>query len=400
MSSLPPVATGDDRCERCKDLGNPECRHASNKIQLAASGPRRRRGMLVVPCLQFRDVRVGMKVTVLKDLGELSASFRRSPAPFQHSMRRYLGKGGTVVQKDCDKMCWVEFPDGTRFWYPAASLKAADQSGGTKHPMHEHGVSLLREVDGEWTCNVCQRQSSLGGGRAASAEEVDIGGPYACVAGCMFMLCGFCFDNGSADNNNVWDAASSGDAVSLKALLEEGDGVKDINAFRDPSLFTPLHLACFNGHSACVELLLQFGADGSRRTVDLFTGLHICGLRGQSECARLLLADGQNAFLLTKYGKTAPDLARAYGHEVTLCLLLGRKLWSQDGVVESPDRAGTPGFDPPGAAGRTGGGGAGGAGGRDEDGRLRPATLGNQLRSGAMSSAMVAEGATNETKRG
>ena len=196
-----------------------------------------------------------------------------------------------------------------------------------------------------------------------SGKGVDIGGPYACVSGCYFNLCGFCFKNDGGDKNNLWDAASSGDYNSLTSLIEAGAGAGTsyLDAFRDPSFFTPLHLACFNGHVDCVELLLYSGADGSRKSVDLYTPLHVCGLRGQEGCAKALLEDGQNRMALTKYGKTPADLARGYGHEVVLCLLMGQKLWTEgdgddDGGEEGSGGAGS------GGAGVGGGGGAGAEG--------------------------------------
>jgi hypothetical protein len=143
---IPVHRTGADRCEKCTQLSLPSCTHPA----VDPEKPARRGGVLVIPTLKFTDLFVGMKVTVLRDLDALSASFRRSPAPFLHPMRRYLGKGGTVLKKTCDKMCQVEFGDGTTYWYPAAALKAADQSGGIKHPLHEHGLSSMVEVDGEW----------------------------------------------------------------------------------------------------------------------------------------------------------------------------------------------------------------------------------------------------------
>ena len=60
--------------------------------------------------------------------------------------------------------------------------------------------------------------------------------------------------------------------------------------------FTALHLAASQGHSGCVSLLLQAGADLSHRSNALqYTPLHIAAHSGRLEAVRLLLRAGADA---------------------------------------------------------------------------------------------------------
>ena len=60
-------------------------------------------------------------------------------------------------------------------------------------------------------------------------------------------------------------------------------------------------------------------------------------MRGQVECTQLLLDNGQDPNLLTKYGKNAADLARTYGHESVLYLMMGEKMWTEVSSSDDED---------------------------------------------------------------
>lgn len=75
----------------------------------------------------------------------------------------------------------------------------------------------------------------------------------------------------------------------LRYLHEVGD--VNLNA-RDSYKSTPLHIATENGHSAIVQLLLEFGADVNAKDISGKTALHLAAHYSSFEIVKILLENG------------------------------------------------------------------------------------------------------------
>ena len=127
-------------------------------------------------------------------------------------------------------------------------------------------------------------------------------------------------------------AASAGDHNSLRQLLEEGHspelrgGASSwIRGAYSPLSRTPLHFAAKEGHTACIRLLLAFGADLNARDSDGYTPLHCISqihnpcagrLEAIRECVRSLVGFGADVRCTTAYRQTALDLARVHRNDM------------------------------------------------------------------------------------
>ena len=135
-------------------------------------------------------------------------------------------------------------------------------------------------------------------------------------------------------------AASRGDLAVATRLLEAGAAP----GFADDNGYTPLHFAAQERHAAMVSLLLVHHANPSAADVHgnnpLWTAL--MHARGQQECVALLLQAGADRHHKNKAGRSAYDMAVAFGHgwEVLFdaarvprnqCLVGGRAPWSLGG---------------------------------------------------------------------
>lgn len=122
-----------------------------------------------------------------------------------------------------------------------------------------------------------------------------------------------------AANTTVADAAKSGDAASVKALLKAG---ADVNAAQGDGM-TALHWAATNGDAAMAQMLLAAGAN-VRATTRLggITPLHLATQGGQAQVAAALLAAGADATLTTTTGATPLMLAARSGNTETATRLV------------------------------------------------------------------------------
>jgi len=155
---------------------------------------------------------------------------------------------------------------------------------------------------------------------------------------------------------NLWEAAAFGKRERLLHLLDRGFKVNVFSA----DGFTPLGLACFFGHPACVKLLLERGADANAvaqndmqvrplhsavarapedavavnvralvgagadvnaRQQGGYTALHQAADRGQEAVVKVLLGAGARTDARSAAGRTPADHARAKGHARIVALL-------------------------------------------------------------------------------
>ncbi len=117
----------------------------------------------------------------------------------------------------------------------------------------------------------------------------------------------------------VADAAKSGDAVAVKALLKQG---VDVNAAQGDGM-TALHWAATNGDVAITQMLLAAGAN-VRATTRLggTTPLHLATQSGQAQVAAALIAAGAEPNLATATGATPLMLAARSGSPETVTRLV------------------------------------------------------------------------------
>ena len=145
-------------------------------------------------------------------------------------------------------------------------------------------------------------------------------------------------------------ASNPNDDMGLKKMLADipaDDISAAVNAVNDGG-FTPLHIACEYGSTACVKLLLKYRADtraiaedfscpihlackeGHTTCVDALLGndpmlcnlatdngttpLHDACVRGRGDCVAALLRGGAMSCAENAGGETPADLARAAGH--------------------------------------------------------------------------------------
>ena len=123
----------------------------------------------------------------------------------------------------------------------------------------------------------------------------------------------------NAANTTVADAAKSGDATAVKALLKQG---VDVNAAQGDGM-TALHWAATNGDVAITQMLLSAGAN-VRATTRLggITALHLATQGGQAQVAAALIAGGAEPNLATALGATPLMLAARSGNTETVTRLI------------------------------------------------------------------------------
>jgi len=114
---------------------------------------------------------------------------------------------------------------------------------------------------------------------------------------------------GRSLGNDLLEAARTGDAAAVRALLQTG---AEVNAARGDGI-TALHLAAEHGHAEVVRTLLDAGAALERGTrIGHYTPLHLAARGGHGEVVALLLDAGADPLAATTNSHaTALHLAAA-----------------------------------------------------------------------------------------
>eukprot|EP00929_Paragymnodinium_shiwhaense_P083352 TRINITY_DN44375_c0_g2_i1.p1 TRINITY_DN44375_c0_g2~~TRINITY_DN44375_c0_g2_i1.p1 ORF type:complete len:800 (-),score=124.10 TRINITY_DN44375_c0_g2_i1:238-2637(-) len=136
-----------------------------------------------------------------------------------------------------------------------------------------------------------------------------------------------------ANDERLWHAAETGCIADVRAALVSSDGKEggppvDVNS---KSLHgrTALHIAASVGEPACVEALLDAGANIHQRTDYGNTVLHIACQRGHLDVVSLLLAWGAELCCDAADGNLPIHLAASGGHKGVVKMLLERKASQQ-----------------------------------------------------------------------
>ena len=120
--------------------------------------------------------------------------------------------------------------------------------------------------------------------------------------------------------NDLHVAAGGGHKEKLLALLEAGCDTDEV----DYCGLTPLVHAAFKGHTECLQLLIQHGADVHKKcTRTGVTAAHIAALGGHKQVLLTLLEAGCREDVDVS-GKTPLMYAAAKGHTANLELLIER----------------------------------------------------------------------------
>lgn len=115
--------------------------------------------------------------------------------------------------------------------------------------------------------------------------------------------------DGADKNEELRNAATAGDAVRVRYLLDQG---ADINV-RDAEGYTPLLTAVRTRYHALVELLVEKGADVNRADNDGWTPLMYAAWRDSADSARILLGKGAALEQKNPQGLTALSIAAQHG---------------------------------------------------------------------------------------
>ncbi|KAJ4953434.1 hypothetical protein NE237_030266 [Protea cynaroides] len=117
---------------------------------------------------------------------------------------------------------------------------------------------------------------------------------------------------------------NKGDSLNLRTKYDQSALSKFVNKAADGGI-TALHMAALNGHSDCVQLLLDINANASAVTfhygtsMDLIgagsTPLHYAACGGNLKCCQILLSRGANRLTLNCNGWLPLDVARMWGRD-------------------------------------------------------------------------------------
>ena len=133
-------------------------------------------------------------------------------------------------------------------------------------------------------------------------------------------------DSLSKEGNTALHVCSRHGAVRCLELLVSA-AINPIDARRESDGGTPLMYASQNGHPACVEALLAYGAEVNAQQAEGSAALHYASRHGHDECLSLLLAaDGCDADLArTTDGVTPLMVAANFGNAECLEQLVRAK---------------------------------------------------------------------------
>jgi len=71
-------------------------------------------------------------------------------------------------------------------------------------------------------------------------------------------------------------------------LIDQGGSLKE----KETSGATPLHTACFNGHTATALMLIEHGASLTEKDINGATPLHVACQKGHNDLAVMLIEHG------------------------------------------------------------------------------------------------------------
>ena len=112
------------------------------------------------------------------------------------------------------------------------------------------------------------------------------------------------------------------------------ENMADPSAIDRPYRYTPLHVACKEGHIQAVSTLIWMGACVNAETEDKCTPLHLALQSGHEDIAKILIREGANVWVENDDRKTALDLCRDSQQQAALLQLFNR-LWMANPLLKA-----------------------------------------------------------------
>ncbi len=147
----------------------------------------------------------------------------------------------------------------------------------------------------------------------------------------LLILAGLLFGSGPAQaqdaQSRLWDAAISGDTVSIAAALDDGAKIDSLDTRRTQNGRRALNWAAWNNRVPAIRLLLARGADINAINRTGFSAVHHAAEAGSTDALRFLLEAGADLTIPNAEGAYPIDTARAHGNLAAIEILeaAGRK---------------------------------------------------------------------------
>jgi ankyrin repeat protein len=113
-------------------------------------------------------------------------------------------------------------------------------------------------------------------------------------------------------SKQAYELCRDRDAPGLRAFLEAHPEV-DVFLHEDGDGYNIVGVAAGNEDTACMQVLLDFGADVNQQDSVGYTGLHVACLAGHVDCARLLIDSKADVHLQDADGRTGLTVAAWQG---------------------------------------------------------------------------------------
>jgi ankyrin repeat protein len=114
--------------------------------------------------------------------------------------------------------------------------------------------------------------------------------------------------------SRLWDAAISGDTVTIGQALAAGAQIDSLDTRRSVNGRRALNWAALGNRVDAMRFLLRRGASIDMANLTGFTPLHHAAEAGSLAAAEVLLAAGADATRLNAAGYSAADVARGRDH--------------------------------------------------------------------------------------
>jgi len=114
--------------------------------------------------------------------------------------------------------------------------------------------------------------------------------------------------------SRLWDAAISGDTVTIGQALDAGAQIDSLDTRRSMNGRRALNWAALGNHADAIRYLLRRGASIDMANRTGFTALHHAAEAGSLQAAEALLAAGADATRLNAAGQSAADVAQGRDH--------------------------------------------------------------------------------------
>lgn len=121
--------------------------------------------------------------------------------------------------------------------------------------------------------------------------------------------------------DQLWDAAISGDVANVTAALDAGADIQALDTRTNRNGRKALNWAAWYNHVAVIDVLLKRGAEINAVNNTGFAPLHHAAENGSIEAAIALMAAGADRYQKTNEGATPLDVASFKGHGLMVALL-------------------------------------------------------------------------------